>query len=332
MKNIFQIIILSNLLFLNNIFGQDMSINILSVPASVLRGGTGTVEVEICNNDGGTRNLPLNKVRPLISLPSALVSGTVTIADTSFWRVVTNSGNSIRLENKATIVPGDCNKFILSYTAAHVGGPSNATGALFWNGPQTSGNIAANDNSSTGIQVLQNPLPIDLVSFSVEEMSSGNLLDWKTRNENGFSHFSVTKSLNLNEFWEVGKVEGDKKNGKYSFVDKNFEEGTNYYRLKMIDKDGSYKLSNIISITNMGEFGSTTIFPNPSPNRIYKLKNVEDFSDISLISQSGTKYNVEVRKLTDVYEIKVPDEYSSGIYFLQFSSTNRVFNKKIILR
>ncbi|WP_028522298.1 Ig-like domain-containing protein [Runella limosa] len=141
---------------------QDMGINILNQPASVSQGATnGRIIIDICNFDGGTTNSPLNKIQPLISLPSALVDTFVTAISFDGWSIVSKSGSTIRFQNTVSIAPGECKQIVLGYKGVNVGGPLTVTGTIQFSGPQTSGNNPANDNSTTSITVTNAPIDTD---------------------------------------------------------------------------------------------------------------------------------------------------------------------------
>ncbi|MDI9875721.1 hypothetical protein, partial [Flectobacillus rivi] len=134
---------------------QDVSINIINQPSTVTQGSTlGRVTVDICNNDGGSRSAAANRLRPLITLPSNLIGSTLVPITTTGWTVLTNDGQTIRLENTSPILPGECSQIVLGYTGVTIGGPSTVTGTLGFNGPQTIGNLTGNDNSTTSITVI----------------------------------------------------------------------------------------------------------------------------------------------------------------------------------
>jgi hypothetical protein len=333
MKKIF--LFVSTIIFLaNNVYSQEMSINLTNlIPTVKLNETRGEITVSVCNVSGGSTDLPIGKARPLISFPpntSSVVLNSVTPA--GGMTVFSNNGTDIRLTNAVTLAPATCFEVVLGYTGSSLGEGGVVTGTLAWNGPPPVGEFnPGNNNSVTTINVRDAAAPVTLTSFTVDEFSNGNLLDWKIKDESGFSHFSVRKSTNLSEFWEIGTVKGGNKNGKFDFLDKNFNEGINYYQLKMVDLDGSYKLSKIISIENRGEFGSSTVYPNPSPNRVFKLKNSEEFDEINLMTNEGTRLPVEVRKIDGTYEIKVSESYSAGSYFLQFVNSSRIIRRKVVL-
>jgi hypothetical protein len=95
------------------------------------------------------------------------------------------------------------------------------------------------------------PTPVELVSFSVRKEGNNAALQWTTASEQNASYFSVEKSDDAIHFAEIGMVNAQGTSSNlltYGYEDKHFN-GTSYYRLKMIDKDGSYKYSGIIALT-----------------------------------------------------------------------------------
>jgi hypothetical protein len=95
------------------------------------------------------------------------------------------------------------------------------------------------------------PTPVELASFSVRKEGNNAALQWTTASEQNASYFSVEKSDDATHFAEIGMVNAQGTSSNllsYGYEDKHFN-GTSYYRLKMIDKDGSYKYSGIIALT-----------------------------------------------------------------------------------
>jgi hypothetical protein len=169
MKFLNKIVFFLAMLTISRLSAQDVSINILNQPASVPQGSTiGRITIDICNNDGGFTNTPLNKLRPLVSLPSALVGTTLVPVSNTGWNILSNNGTTIRFENTVAIAPGECSQLIIGYTGVNVGGPLTITGTLGFNGPQTVGNITGNDNSTTSITVVTSDTDGDGVTDAQE--------------------------------------------------------------------------------------------------------------------------------------------------------------------
>lgn len=139
-----------------HVFAQDIDINLLSVPGSVAQGQSGYVTVTLCNGDASPIDAVVNKIRPLVSLPSNVVVTTITDGTggpLTEWSVLSNSANNVRLNNIVPLVNGECYTFRIGFTGTVVSGPGPVTGTIGFNGPQTPGNNTANDNSTSSIAV-----------------------------------------------------------------------------------------------------------------------------------------------------------------------------------
>jgi hypothetical protein len=97
-------------------------------------------------------------------------------------------------------------------------------------------------------------------------------LKWKTENEINTSHFLVERSIDGNHFDAIGTVaaNGNNINGSvfnYSFTDveaANQQSLLLYYRLKVVDRDGVFKYSSVITISLNDITGKLTVSPNPA--------------------------------------------------------------------
>lgn len=112
-------------------------------------------------------------------------------------------------------------------------------------------------------------LPLDLITFTGSlENQTRTLLKWKTENETNTSHFIVERSIDGITFTAIGNVPatGNSANANYSFTDEDVENQQSaivFYRLKMVDIDGAFKSSNIISVTLADITSNINVAPNP---------------------------------------------------------------------
>lgn len=104
-------------------------------------------------------------------------------------------------------------------------------------------------------------LPVNLLSFTGQANNGHALLQWKTATETNSSHFELEKSFDGEVFTKMVKIPAKGNAGQYNYTD-DFNSGKSYYRLKMVDKDGSVKYSNIVVI-NAINYTNVTIAPNP---------------------------------------------------------------------
>lgn len=106
-------------------------------------------------------------------------------------------------------------------------------------------------------------VPVTLLSFNAANETNQVKLAWTTTNEINTAYFTIERSNNGITFNQLGNVNAG--NNNYSFIDVNPINDINYYRLKIIDKDGSFTYSKIITINSKLK-GSISIFPNPVTN------------------------------------------------------------------
>ncbi len=155
-------------------------------------------------------------------------------------------------------------------------------------------------------------LPVDLISFSGKQIGAQISLNWKTANEVNFSHFEVLKRTNsTQEFAAIQKVVGSKQS-TYSFTDGAPDEGSNYYKLKMVDLDGTSKFSRIIAISfnrnatlaynmkqnkNFEELKEINLYPNPVTEVLFMngvnfstIKSVEIINALGRVVQTRTSF------------------------------------------
>lgn len=113
------------------------------------------------------------------------------------------------------------------------------------------------------------PLPLKLVDFSSTLEGGNATLLWKTQNQINVKGFEIEKSNDGKNFIVTDFVNatGSANSASYSFTDKNTFRGMNYYRIKVVDKDGTYSYSNIV-IINTRLSTVLSVFPNPAVGSI----------------------------------------------------------------
>jgi hypothetical protein len=158
--------------------------------------------------------------------------------------------------------------------------------------------------------------PVKLISFTGELKKTGTDLRWTTQNEIGAARFEIERSLdNGHDFITLGSVnaKGDAVNGSsYQFIDAQVKQGINYYRLKMIDKDGKYEYSPLVSVKVSGQIKALVAYPNPVRNELVIIAAAK--ANLSLVDAGG-----KVVRLIQVNagnnKIDVAD-LSNGLYYL----------------
>ncbi len=167
--------------------------------------------------------------------------------------------------------------------------------------------------SSNSINVL---LPVTLVSLNVQRTKGVNIINWQTATEINTSHFNIQRSTNGKDFETIGKVDANGAstytfNDALSIDDSRFTKL--YYRLEIVDKDGSKTYSEIRSVYLTTDDSGFTISPNPAKD--YVTITGSNIKQVKLLDNMG---RVVVVKEVNSTTINIPvNRLSKGLYMVQ---------------
>lgn len=109
-------------------------------------------------------------------------------------------------------------------------------------------------------------LPMELTAFTARPKNDEVLLEWETQAEQNSDYFVIEHSKDNAEWLPIGEVKasGDSHETiNYTFTDREPNFGKNYYRLRMVDLDGSYDYSEIRAVDFRKGEQILTVYPNP---------------------------------------------------------------------
>ncbi|PHI18851.1 hypothetical protein CEQ90_16000 [Lewinellaceae bacterium SD302] len=134
------------------------------------------------------------------------------------------------------------------------------------NGPDGDANVIDTYNFDCNMQVL----PVTLAGFRARVQDNGTVkIEWSTLDETNNDRFEVQRSLDGGRtFEQIGQVAGNGNSdvfNNYNFLDRTPQNGSNVYRLKQVDFDGSFEYSPIalVEIGGGSEPGKVVLYPNP---------------------------------------------------------------------
>jgi len=180
-------------------------------------------------------------------------------------------------------------------------------------------------------------LPAELVEFDATKKNTSVLLNWTTASEVNVSHFEIERSLDGIEFIKIGSHDAlgeAATTTRYNFYDKQPQTGTNYYRLKTIDLDGSESLSRIVS-AGFQNLDTPVAVPNPVREQVLIIgldlnayqAMVEIFNSTGQIL-----FQQEVGINDGKLELQMKDVNINfqGTYFLRIVDASRTHNLTIL--
>jgi hypothetical protein len=174
---------------------------------------------------------------------------------------------------------------------------------------------------------------VSLTEFQSKKVKNTALLTWITQSEVNFSHFILERSTDAKSFYEVAKVNASKRSGgsKYEYTDTP-DATTNYYRLKMVDTDGSFVYSRIVSEGFDATKTPLMVYPSiATHNKIDVVFNAvsadAQLKIYNIMGQLMSSYGLEVGTSAKTIEIAT---YTEGSYFLVLQDKGTIQSRKFI--
>jgi hypothetical protein len=182
-------------------------------------------------------------------------------------------------------------------------------------------------------------LPVKLISFSGRLNGAKVDLNWVTASEYNTKHFEVERSadgLNFTKLTIVTAKGNSSSVTSYDLVDPMPFKGLNYYRLKIVDIDGSFEYSNIVIIRIENSVQLVTkVAPNPFTGKVdvYLTLTHNSMVDFRFIDINGKLvFNKSVKGLKGFnwFTINDLDKLPSAPYMLQISTDDAIIVEKLI--
>jgi hypothetical protein len=177
-------------------------------------------------------------------------------------------------------------------------------------------------NTQSAFGYTSGVVPVRLISFTAKKQGATALLNWATSMELNSSRFDVEKSADGHTFVKTGTVQAQGNSNavtNYSFTDNTPFKGANYYRLKVIDIDGTYEYSDMKKLEfNTGSVEAVA-YPNPVTNTLY-IKNLHGNNVIELINTDG-KIIKTVSASSSTKDIDM-STLAKGVYLLKITEGN----------
>ncbi|GAB3914465.1 hypothetical protein GCM10028803_59980 [Larkinella knui] len=150
-------------------------------------------------------------------------------------------------------------------------------------------------------------LPVRLASFSGKRVENQLLLGWQTTFESNSAYFVVERSTDAQAFEAIGRVTSrgfSESMQAYGFTDEAPLKGTNYYRLRQVDRDGRFEYSKILGLTfdaagfyfevralDRGQIEVQTNAPDPA-FALVDLRGIPQLGQVEKVS--ATRYLLQV--------------------------------------
>ena len=188
------------------------------------------------------------------------------------------------------------------------------------------------------------PLPVVLGSFeAVKEAETSAGIYWNTVSEKNSSHFIIERATEFGKFEPIEKVKAAGNSQKainYRYSDVNVAEilnaNTVFYRLKMVDLDGTYEYSQVKTVYFGKEADpSITVYPVPFNNElsIFIAANQDSEGAIEVLNIMGKvcyQSNYQVKAGGDKVSLQELASLPAGVYLVRVQMNNEWVVRKVM--
>jgi len=198
----------------------------------------------------------------------------------------------------------------------------------------------ANTNTFGACNTSQSAFPVELLRFDAKVVQRTVQLNWQTATERNNDRFEIQRSTNGSDFTTLEAIKGagtSTTEQRYEFTDQQPLRGTNYYRLRQVDLDGTVTHLPAVSVM-FGKPVNTAIFaPNPSLTGLTRLTYtaategilqliVRDFSGRTIMQQTREIVEGENNLSLDCSTLQ------KGTYLVEIATNDDMQVQKLVIQ
>lgn len=170
-------------------------------------------------------------------------------------------------------------------------------------------------------------LPLTLLNFTAVPDGKDVLLQWKTAEEVQTSEFIIERSRDGNSYAQLGNPVPAAGNSSaalsYSAKDDDPFNGVNYYRLRMVNQDGSFQYSPVRTV-QFSANGTINVYPTLNRTGIVYIQLPLDMEHavISLTNVAGQQLGSRLSSTEGATRQVSLSGLAKGIYFINVTDKN----------
>ncbi len=201
-------------------------------------------------------------------------------------------------------------------------------GNVVWNSTKNWWEISFPVTGFSGFYVtglINNPLPVQLHQITATRQQEGINIQWEVSREVEFSYYTIETSADGRTFATIGQVAATNSTW-YSFLHNNPVSGTNYYRLKMVDLDGHFTYSRIVSCLFIPDNYIVRVLNNPFSEKLQLQIDAKENTIMQMQLFDGTGRQLLQKNIT-LYKgrnhVGLPvNRWANGTYLLKISNAD----------
>ncbi len=299
----------NNFIYNYGTFNQSGTLSFGNLSASFINGQNATANVNSISKGGGS-------------------NGTLCIEAGSSLNVETFSNAQANFVSYGSGIPNGCIRMITSATSSAALTSSSSVEVCLATGVgagQNWGSASVTTDCATCADVL----PVTLASFDARLENGLVKLIWSTALELNNDYFAIERSKNGFEYHQIGQIKGAGNSISllnYSFIDEEIpDQEIMYYRLKQVDRDGSFSYSEVRSIRTE-QLNSFGLYPNPASD-YFIIEVDEQTSNLLSIFTTNGQLVTQIEDVLPNQRIDV-SKLPRGTYVIKMLSNNKLKMKR----
>lgn len=170
-------------------------------------------------------------------------------------------------------------------------------------------------------------LPVEVLDFVATVTKEQRVqLQWSVGAEKDLSAYVLEKSASGDDFVEIARIRPSLSASHYQYFDNNPFAGSNFYRLKMLDRSGGISYSSTIRLLYPAKEVRVNVFPNPFKNVLYVEVDNWQGRYVQLFDALGRPVTARIFLRESVTTVDVSGIRQDGAYWLLVSSLSNVYS------
>jgi glucose/arabinose dehydrogenase len=178
------------------------------------------------------------------------------------------------------------------------------------------------------------PLPLTLQNLQAKSFTTYNEVKWETLTENNTDHFDVEYGFGGRNYQVAGslKASGNATGSSYVFHHDIQMTQKVFYRLRMVDHDGSGKYSPVVIVSPLNKKMELILYPIVVNNQQFKINSNAAINEVDIFNNTGTMiFHRQIGGASGYFTINLPSLPASS-YWVRISGDNEKITKQIIVQ
>jgi len=177
-------------------------------------------------------------------------------------------------------------------------------------------------------------LPVSITGFTATKQESSVVLKWSVSKETNIDRYEIQRGTSATAFVTVGSVAPGGTNtisSQYSFTDDAPAAGKNYYRLKVVDRDGVSAYSTVVLMDLQQALSAApALYPNPATDQLHiTLPGATE--DVSILIVNTAGQTLKTLNASGAGRVDIPvGDLIKGIYFVEIRTGGVRYVNKVM--